>query len=78
MACKRRNEGAGLRLGGVDGAAVVGAVLGEAERLAQAGHALLAAEHLAGAQHGQHQVEFGLARRALRRGRAGRRGSGRP
>ena len=62
---QRGDQFAGLRLGGVDGGAVVVAVLGQAERLPQARHGLLAAEQLAGPQDGQHQVEFGLARRRL-------------
>ncbi len=43
----------------------VGAVLGQPERLAQAGHDVLAAEQLTGPQDGQHQVEFGFARGRL-------------
>ena len=58
--CSAATSSRALRLGRVDGGALVVAVLGEAERLAQAGHRLLAAEQLAGPQDRQHQVEFGL------------------
>ena len=49
-------------LGLVHRGPLVGAVLGQTERLPQAGEGVLAAEQLAGPQDGQHQVEFGLPR----------------
>ena len=62
---QRRDQSAGPGLGLVDGGAVVGAVLGQAERLPQPRHRLLAAEQLPGPQDRQHQVELGLPRRCL-------------
>ncbi len=76
--CSAATSVASPRLGGVDGGAFVGAVLGETERLTQTRHRLVAAEQLAGPQDRQHQIEFGLTRRAPARGCAGRRGSGHP
>ena len=49
----------------VDRGAIVGAVLGKAERLSQPRHRLLAAEQLSRPQDGQHQVQLGLIGRRL-------------
>ena len=59
---QRRDQLPGRGLGLVDRRPFVGAVLGQTERLPQAGQDVLAAEQLAGPQDGQHQVEFGLPR----------------
>ena len=49
----------------VDRGAIVGAVLGQAERLSQPRHRLLAAEQLSRPQDRQHQVQLGLIGRRL-------------
>ena len=59
---QRGNEFASTGLRGVDGGAVVVAILGQAQRLAQPRHSLLAAEQLPCSQYGQHQIEFDTVR----------------
>ena len=65
MACSAATSPRAAASALIDRRPLVGAVLGQTQRLPQAREDMLAAEQLARPQDGQHEVEFGLPRGLL-------------